>query len=95
MANGKNSVFRIILGVLSFFLSFFFALCVLNTVLDFSNPLQRSRNDDSVSVGVLTGEIIAVGIFIGLTVAAFWGGLRLMKAPKRKKEKIELLGEHF
>lgn len=98
MADGKNTVFRVVLGVVCFCISFFFALCVLVAGLNFANPLLKSGSGDDAlgySTGVLIGEGIASGIFIALTVWAGWGGIRLMKPPKKKKEKVELLGEKF
>lgn len=98
MANGKNTVFRVVLGVMCFCISFFFALCVLVAGSNFANPLLKNGSGDDAlgySAGVLIGEGIASGIFIALTVWAGWGGVRLMKPPKKKRATVELLGEEF
>ena len=98
MADGKNTVFRVVLGVICFCISFFFALCVLIAGLNFANPLLKSGSGDDAlahSAGVLIAEGFACSIFIALTVWAGWGGIRLMKPPGKKKEKVALLGEQF
>jgi hypothetical protein len=89
MAIGVKKIFRLLFGVLCFFLSSCCALIVL------MNTVTINKGRIGVDLRMSTYAAMTMCFYVIASAFFLWRGVRLMKPPKKKEQKTELLGEEF
>ncbi|MFX1707723.1 hypothetical protein PV783_27380 [Chitinophaga sp. CC14] len=89
MALGVKKIFRLLFGLLCFCLSSFCALIVL------MNIITIHKGSIGVDFRMSTNTALVMCFYVIASAFFLWRGVRLMKPPKKKEEKTELLGEEF
>lgn len=89
MAIEVKKIFRLLFGVLCFFLSSFCALIVL------MNIVTVHKGGIGVDLRMSTRDAMVLCFYVIASAFFLWRGVRWIKPPKKKEQKTELLGEEF
>lgn len=89
MGVDKNMLFRIVWGILCFFLSGVCAFVVLMNIVVIG--------DEGIALNfqMTTSAAIKLSFFAVATAFFLWRGIRWIRPPKKEKPPVELLGEEF
>lgn len=89
MAIGVKKIFRLLFGLLCFFLSSFCALIVL------MNTVTVNKGGIGVDLRMSTYTALTMCFYVIASAFFLWRGVRWIKPPRKKEQKTELLGEEF